>query len=360
MFGEPGKASVVVGGQFGSEGKGLYAAWLAEKIASEGGTICTTNAGAQAGHTTRYLDGKKFVCFHLPTIGVIKKNSLCYINAGSIIDVDQLFAEIEACEVDPTRIFIHPRAAVITNENRETERAHGSSTEKTASTQKGVGAAISDKIMRRAKLAKDDERLGRFIKMMDLNQMLHEGYTVTVEVPQGHDLSINHGLSYPSCTSRDCWVGSGLSDAGIHPRFLGQVAMVVRTFPIRVGGIINEMGEVLGESGPFYADSKELQWDAFPGVEPERTTVTKRVRRIATWSRQQYRRALRLNRPDEILLNFVNYLPSDVEFWNLFESIRDDERAAGVNPMHAFGVGPCTEEIITDVKRTASWLTSNR
>ena len=336
----------------------MCAAWLAERVGEI--NVATTNAGAQAGHTTQYLDGRKFICFHLPTIGVVQEDAICYINAGSIIDVDQLEAELIACKVERKRVFIHPRAAVITQANRDAEKSGGSSTEKLASTQKGVGAAIADKVMRRAILAKDEPRLAEFIKMLDLNQMLDRGMRVTVEVPQGHDLSINHGLAYPSCTSRDCWVGSGLSDAGVHPSFLDSTAMVVRTFPIRVGGIYNELGEQLGESGPFYPDSEELKWGDFPGVEPERTTVTKRVRRISTWSQQQYRRALRLNRPDFVMLNFVNYLPDEDAFWSRFRTMVEDEKTAGVDPIHVFGVGPCTEEVINDVGRTASWLKTRK
>src|SRR5690349_21312375 len=154
QWGVHGKASVLIGGQFGSEGKGLAAAYLAAKHLQDIDVdVATTNAGAQAGHTTRFADGRKFVCFHLPTTGVIRKNAASYINAGSIIDPVSLRAEIEACGV--RNLVIHPRAAVITDENRATERGNGSSTERTASTQKGVGAAIADKIMRRAKLAGD-------------------------------------------------------------------------------------------------------------------------------------------------------------------------------------------------------------
>lgn len=369
MWTARGRASVLVGGQFGSEGKGLAAAWLAQKC--ERVDVATTNAGAQAGHTTRYLDGDGFVCYHLPTVGVVQKNALCYINAGSIIDPDALFKEMEACGVEKSRVRIHPRAAVITEANRTEERAVTASTTKLASTQKGVGAAISSKVMRRAVLAEQDERLAPLVGLIDLNDALNKGAVVTVEVPQGHDLSINHGLSYPYCTSRDCWVGSGLSDAGIHPHFLGEVAMVVRTFPIRVGAVYNELGHKLGESGPFYSDSQELDWPVhFPRVEPERTTVTKRVRRIASWSSAQYLRSVMLNRPDFVFLNFVNYFrefqgfgPGDTTyippvemFWQLFNLMRTVERSCDVHPRHAFGVGPCVEEVIYDAARTAQWL----
>jgi hypothetical protein len=76
--------------------------------------------------------------------------------------------------------------------------------------------------------------------------------------------------------------------------------MVVRTYPIRVGG----------NSGPGYGDQYEIEW-ADIGVEPEITTVTKKERRVFTWSDAQYRQALVANQPDIVFLNFCNYLSPD-------------------------------------------------
>lgn len=360
----PGKAAVLVGGQFGSEGKGLAASWLAMNSNYEEFDYATTNAGAQAGHTTRFRDGSGFVCFHMPTTGVIHsvRDCISYINAGSIIEPASLAKELEDCNVDPRSIVIHPRAAVITDANRSAERDPSSSTAKLASTQKGVGHAIADKIMRRSKLAGECDELSSYnIASIDLNKSLQRGVSVVVEVPQGFDLSLNHGLAYPYTTSRDCWVGSGLSDAGIHPSFLGKVAMVVRAFPIRVGDLYNELGEKIGESGPFYGDSQELDWARdFPGVEPERTTVTKRVRRIATWSNDQYERSLFLNRPDILFLNFLNYLPSSQAFLWLIKRMQESEIRVGVFPSRVYSFGPCPEDVVTSFDAAMAWYENRR
>jgi adenylosuccinate synthase len=313
----PGRASVVVGGQFGSEAKGLVAAYLALSSTYKGKLICTTNAGAQAGHTTILDDGRKFVCYHLPTIGVLRTDSIIYLNAGSIVDPDLLAREIiDISAVTGEHVFnlagrivVHPRAAIITTEAKEIE-AMGAVAH-LGSTQKGVGAALTNKIMRRPySVAKGQlDHLEVSTGEIDLMQKMDENYAVTVEIPQGTGLSINAAPFWPKCTSRDCWLMSGLNDAAIHSDYLGEVAMVVRTFPIRVGHIYS--GEdVVGHSGEFYPDSVELDWEIdFPGVEPERTTVTKRVRRIASWSWQQYKDALRLNRPTMLFLTFTNYAP---------------------------------------------------
>jgi len=293
-FINPGQASVIVGGQFGSEAKGLAAAIVAEHadLAFTGGKlICTTNAGAQAGHTTVLEDGRKFVCYHLPTIGVLRRDSQIYINAGSIIDPKLLVLEIrDVCAITGEavshmmgRIIIHPAAAVISSHHKDIE---ATITTHLGSTRKGVGAALCDKIMRKqGGTIGDHPDIKEYFKIMPLPLMEHmdEGYAVTVEIPQGTGLSINSNQYFwPRCTSRDCWVGQGLTDAGINPYYLANVLMVVRTMPIRVGHIYDDNGKMIGNSGPFYSDSKELDWARdLPGVEPEITTVTKRQRRIA-------------------------------------------------------------------------------
>lgn len=316
-FVQPGLASVVVGGQFGSEAKGLVAACLAINSYHKP-DICTTNAGAQAGHTTVLANGTKFVCYHLPTIGVLTPSATIYINAGSIIDPDLLDREVEQVALATgedvnrlwSRICIHPNACIITSEAKQME-AQGA-TRHLGSTMKGVGAALANKIMRRhGSTASTYNSQGRWrnVQSIELNSLMCDGAAVTVEIPQGTDLSINASSFYPKCTSRDCWVGQGLTDAGIHPRRLGKIAMVVRTFPIRVGHVFDpHTGEKTGDSGPFYGDSVELDWEKdFPGIEPERTTVTQRVRRIATWSREQWLHAYTLNDPDYTFLTFTNY-----------------------------------------------------
>lgn len=351
----PGKASVVVGGQFGSEAKGLVAAYLALNDTNPHiRIIATTNAGAQAGHTTILPDGRKFVCYHLPTIGVLIETSTIYLNAGSIIDLDCLMNEVAAVssvtgegEISLwDRIIIHPNATLIQPRHKAAE-ADGP-TRAIGSTQKGVGAALVSKIRREpdATIAHAAYKLPCLVDRMDLNRVLEKGnICVSVEIPQGTGLSINASPFFPHTTSRDCWVGQGLTDAGIHPKFLGNVAMVCRTFPIRVGNILQD-GQQVGHSGQFYHDSDELEWDDFPGVEPERTTVTKRIRRIATWSRDQYREALRLNRPDFVFLTFTNYLTAfGYGLADQIADMQDDQHAEGVNPTIVYSWGPRADQV---------------
>lgn len=343
-----GKVSVLMGGQFGSEAKGLVAAYIATELNKTGDSIIsTTNAGAQAGHTTILENGAKFVCYHLPTLGVLVPNALIYLNGGSIIDIELLHDEIAAVTraLGVTersiwdRLIIHPGAAVITSEAKEIE-AFGA-TRHLGSTQKGVGAALAQKIMRRPDAVAESHRDRLPCRMMRLDV---QGRTTMIEIPQGTSLSINSSGFYPKTTSRECWLGQGLVDAGVHPMFLAQSNMVVRTFPIRVGNIPASADAPEGHSGPFYSDGPEISWEDLPGVEPEKTTVTKRVRRIARWSADQYEQSLRFNRPENVFLTFTNYCTRD-ELKEIVLSMRARESYLGLRVRHFFSWGPRVDQV---------------
>ncbi len=342
-----GLASVIIDGQFGSTGKGLIAGVLATGEDNDC-HIATTNASANAGHTT-ILGGRKFVTFHLPTFAVIQPTCKAYLNAGAIINPALLEEEIDKVGFDRQRLVIHPRAAVITPEMVASEYANDSAATKLASTRKGVGTALSEKIMRRAKLAGDTPELAPYIGKIDLNKCLAFGDRVVVEIPQGFSLGINSGLAYPHCTSRDVTVAQGLADAGIHPMFLGHTMMSLRTYPIRVGNVI-ENGQQIGWSGPCYPDQQEVTFGQL-GVEPELTTVTKRVRRIFTFSVEQYREACSMNQPDVVFLNFCNYLKNAEELSDLVDRMVEKTRR---RPTH-FGFGPSVEDVTEDETEAYYW-----
>lgn len=345
-FVRPGLASVVIDLQFGSTGKGLIAGYLA---LADGNTcnIATTNASANAGHTT-IVGGRKFVTFHLPTFAVMQPGCRAYLNAGAIINVPLLFQEMKDVGFDPANLVIHPRAAVITPEMVASEYATDSAATKLASTRKGVGTALAEKIMRRAKLAADTPELQPFVSKIDLNKCLAFGDRVVVEIPQGFSLGINSGLAYPHCTSRDVTVAQGLADAGIHPSFLGHVMGTARTYPIRVGNVV-ENGQQIGWSGPCYPDQQETSFEVL-GVTPELTTVTKRVRRIFTFSDLQHAEACRMNMPDAVMANFANYLGSAEDL----SKLNDRMKAAGGMPTH-WGFGPSVEDITESEEEAYFW-----
>ena len=331
----PGKINMVIDGQFGSTGKGLLASAIANCNHVD---IAIGRLSPNAGHTF-YIDNKKYVTKMLPVAGIMQRRSTIYLSAGSVIDVDILLKELKEFDIDEDRVIIHPRAAIVTAEDKELE-SKKDGVKKIASTQSGSGSARASKIMRKNPLAAKDKRLEHMISHdYILKDILENDLCCLVETGQGFDLGLNFGLDYPHCTSIDVIPSSILADIGMHPTDLGNTAMCVRTYPIRVGNIV-ENNEVIGYSGDVYPDSKELTWEELNQI-PELTTVTKRIRRIFTFSIIQYKRALFYIRPDLVFLNFINYckLP-DVAYEDWFKKM------VNVRKPEFVGKGPNIEDVI--------------
>lgn len=292
-----GKVNILIDGQFGSTGKGLFAEYVSNTCKNIG--IAITNAGPNAGHTFLFKGTKK-VAKQLPITGILNKDSIIYISQGAIIHLPTFFKELVLFDVASDRVFIHPQAAVIKDEDIVVEKDINSSFTGISSTQSGTGSALSRKIRREDGVASFYSELDMFIKPLNLELLLESGKTALIEVPQGLGLSLNSRF-YPYCTSRDITIANSLNDCGIHPFYLGKVLACIRTFPIRVGNLPGSY------SGDFYFDSRETTWEAI-GVPREYTTNTKRIRRVATFSYEQYKDMLMKFRPDYVFLNFCNYL----------------------------------------------------
>lgn len=319
-FREPG-AYVLVDGQFGSTGKGLLAAYIALQAGKRINKV-TTNAGPNSGHTAYYrgtdtpqptedpyreIDTyEKIITQQLPVASVFL-DKLGYtfdtiINAGAMIDPSIMLDELAKwCNNPGSRVLIHPSASLITEVAVNSDKA---TTRKVAGTGKGVGPAMVQKIMRtygRSILA--SHMFAPFLppEYKSWDDLWDWGKDrVFVETAQGFSLGINSARFYPYVTSRECTVGQALADARIPPQMLKKTVATFRTYPIRVGN-------TEGSSGEWYPDQEETTWEAL-GLPSELTTVTKRVRRVASWSRVQFRESVATNRPDVLFLNFVNYL----------------------------------------------------
>jgi len=355
QFCQRGKADVIVGGQWGSEGKGAAAAYLARRLAEgfRSYDVYSTNAGAQAGHTSVHR-GRKRVVFHLPTAALIARDhdfpGLIHLNGGSIIDPDVLEQELKDNDLTTTDVQIHANAAVITQDCKDAEGLAHSVQTKIASTRKGVGEALARKVLRSGVIAKDHPFLRQFVRPIPWRMLSID--RVLVEVPQGIGLSVD-GQFYPHCTSRNCTLQQGLADAGIHPRQFGASMLVLRTTPIRVGNIVESLSidtpfgavrskpTVLGTSGGYYADQRELSWNEL-GVPPEITTVTKRVRRVFSFSGRQAREAIMLTRPDVVHLTFCDY---PVNVAEITISIINTAEHFRLEPKVLFQYGPTTDDV---------------
>lgn len=128
-----------------------------------------------------------------------------------------------------------------------------------------------------------------------------------------------NGIVGHNCTSRGTTAIQNMADMGISPRDLGDIYLVIRPYPIRVGSLVID-GKQVGYSGDAYPNQKEITWEqvakesGMPTEEAEKlktkelTTVTKRLRRVFEFSERQLREAALVNGATKIALNFANYL----------------------------------------------------
>jgi len=338
-----GKLNIIMDGQFGSTGKGVISGHIA-KHSARPLDWAITNAAPNAGHTVDFNDGRgRMVAFHMPVSALWNDNTMIYLCAGSIINPRIMAEEMEKFKIDPARVIIHPHAAILEQEDIDAEADMSSSVTKIASTQKGVGHALSRKIMRRGNVAGNKFNLfphGVRTAAIDFAKIFRDNgrELVLLEIPQGFSLGVNSGF-YPYTTCREISVSQALSDMGMHPHYLGSTMLSLRTYPIRVGNIVDAEGKELGVSGPFFQDSEELTWEQL-GQIPEKTTVTKRIRRVATFSMEQYKLAIDVNRPTHVFLNFCNYFKEPDALRKLLAGMYSYQFVT-----HA-GIGPTTEDVI--------------
>lgn len=325
----------IVDGQFGSTGKGALAAYLADKNCRIGPHFAGSiySGGPNSGHTC-YFGDKKIVLKQLPTFSVYASHLGAivpiYLSAGAVIDRDILKAEAEQYPQIP--IYVHPNAAIVTDEDKRAEET--GSIAQVAGTRSGTGEALVRKI-RRESSAIARNSMGKLAKNISIqyHRLKPEEQPYFMEVAQGFSLGINSQF-YPKVTSRECTVMQGLADARIAPRHLVRTYMAMRTYPIRVGDVDGH------SSGGWYDDQYEVTWDDL-GVEPELTTVTKRVRRIATFSQTQFYEAFYANHPDVVFISHFDYLDDHEK-----ETLLDNMQGCGLEFDLIVSSGPKVEDVL--------------
>jgi adenylosuccinate synthase len=294
--------SVVVGGQFGSEGKGKVALAFARRDAA---AAVVRVGGPNSGHTGIASNGAPEVLRQLPT-GALLDDALCVLAPGSYIDVPVLLDEIERVGLTPDRLLVDTHAMLVTSDDRNAEET-SDIRDRIGSTGSGTGAAVSRRIARRPEaklyLADQSRYLRPFLANTTevLRSLLDTDARVVVEGTQGFGLSVLHSPYYPFATSRDTTAAGAVSEAGLSPRDVDLVVLVLRAFPIRVAG----------NSGPL---PHEIDWSTIreeghhDGELAEYTSVTGKLRRVARFDSEIVLRAIAANRPDEIALNHLDYI----------------------------------------------------
>ncbi|MCP2041530.1 adenylosuccinate synthase [Neisseria sp. HSC-16F19] len=319
---------VVIGAQWGDEGKGKIVDWLAEETSG----VVRFQGGHNAGHTL-VVGGKKTVLRLIPS-GILHPKLNCYIGSGVVVSPDALLGEIDELnaagvpdvegrlKIAPTATLILPYHIAL-DQAREASRGAG----KIGTTGRGIGPAYEDKVARRAirvgDLARLDEieatlkanidlynvqlqhlhqaepvRLedvmaqlervkGRILPMVaDVSRLLHDtcqrGERLLFEGAQGTLLDIDYG-TYPFVTSSNCLAGAASAGAGVAPQQLGYVLGIVKAYTTRVG------------SGPF---PTELFDDIGAGLAQrgnEFGSVTGRARRCGWFDAAALKRSIQIN-----------------------------------------------------------------
>lgn len=298
--------SVVVGGQFGSEGKGK----VAHRIAcQEHASIVGRVGGANSGHTAVDDKGDTWALRQLP-VSVLAPGAKAVLPAGAVIDPEIFFREVQALGLGPGKVIVSRYATVIANEDKEAERAEGL-VDRIGSTGSGTGAALVRRMSRRSDapvLASEHPALKEYLGDTGsvMRDALNGDRLIVIEGSQGFGLSLLHGGYYPNATSRDTTAATFIGEAGlISPRDVSDVTLVLRAHPIRVAG----------KSGPLKGETSWTEIAKAAGLPAdycELTTATRKVRRVGTFDPDLVRRAIDVNNPTRIVINHFDYVDCGV------------------------------------------------
>ncbi len=294
-----GKKVIIIGTQWGDEGKGKVVDLLTDRVAA----VVRFQGGHNAGHTL-VIDGKKTILRLIPS-GILRDGVQCLIGNGVVVSPPALFEEIEALEANGVpareRLRISPACPLILPSHVALDKARELSKGSGAigTTGRGIGPAYEDKVARRALRVADLFHRERFaaklgevldfhnfllkkyykVDTVDFERTLEEylgfvpqlepmvadvtatlrdlhdaGENIMFEGAQGALLDVDHG-TYPFVTSSNTTAGGASTGTGIGPRYFDYVLGIVKAYCTRVGGgpfpteLFDEMGEHLARKG---------------------------------------------------------------------------------------------------------------
>ena len=325
--------TVVVGAQWGDEGKGK----LIDVFAAHTDIIVRFQGGSNAGHTL-VVEGKKTV-LHLVPSGILHPDKTCVITSSVVIDIFGLLSELKKLKeaginLRPNQLLISDRATVLLpyhknlDQARELSLASDQSKEKIGTTGKGIGPAYEDRAARTALIMSDlfdtntlfsklehgikeknfllknlyhqpevnvTELHQQILLVIDqlkpfrysdtslyLEQKRKEGKKILFEGAQGSLLDINHG-NYPYVTSSSTLAGSASASAGVGPQHLTRIIGVFKAYCTRVG------------SGPFPTELNNEIGARLQAEGHEFGSTTGRIRRCGWLDLVALKYAIRLN-----------------------------------------------------------------
>ena len=322
------KCDVVVGIQWGDEGKGKIVDNLAQKY----DIVTRYQGGHNAGHTI-VVNGKK-IALHLVPSGILYDKTLNLIGNGVVLNARAFLDEVAQFGEAKKRVFISPKAHLILPIHELIDKAKESD-EKTAigTTCKGIGPAYTDKVGRvgfrvgdLCDIARFIERLkARFDLLKDLNlpnfseveseirayakelqpfikdtdslmwEAIESGKKILLEGAQGSMLDIDHG-TYPFVTSSTTLSAGACSGSGIAPRDLGEIIGIAKAYCTRVG------------KGPFPSEDLGDDGAKLQQKGAEFGVTTGRVRRCGWFDAVAARYAIRLNGVSKVAIMKLDVL----------------------------------------------------
>lgn len=311
---------IIVGGQYGSEGKGNVCAAIAHRYSG-----LVRVGGPNAGHMVK---DPPYKYVQLPSGTQSNPDAKIFVAAGSTISLPQLLMEVHDCKLDSTRLSIDPQAMVIDDQDLRLEEALAS----IASTKQGVGSALARKILNRGKepifgppvaLARDVKQLATYVRDVraEIDHMVSGGSPVLVEGTQGTALSIHHGI-WPHVTSRETSAAGCIADAGLAPKMVRNVIGVYRTYPIRVGGKSGWMGREID----FERIAERSRIPLEELIRTEKGTISGTQRRIAEFDWALFRRSVTLNGVTDIALTFADYLGVENRAATSYDGLTENTR----------------------------------
>jgi adenylosuccinate synthase len=317
---------VVVGAQWGDEGKGK----IVDVLAGEVGIIARYQGGANAGHTV-HVEGEEFILHQIPS-GILHPSTRCLLGNGVVFDVAQFFEELDALRARgieaESQVGISGRAHMLLDHHKRldqvSERARGEG--RIGTTGKGIGPAYEDKIARVGVRVGDlanadrartliiaaaeranarilaaggdeveperlaDDVLGRRERLLplladtggEITRGLRAGERVLLEGAQGALLDVDHG-TYPFVTSSSTTAGGAATGVGIGPTVIDNVLGVVKAYTTRVG------------SGPLPTEIEAPLGDHLRELGGEYGATTGRARRCGWFDAVVVRHAAQVN-----------------------------------------------------------------
>ena len=324
MFDAGTTCLVVVGAQWGDEGKGK----LVDVLAERADVVVRYQGGANAGHTV-VIGDSQFILRQIPS-GILHPGVVCVVGNGVVLEPETFFAELDQLaqrQVDTTgRIFVSDRAHLVLPYHKLLDAASEKS-QKLGTTGRGIGPAYEDKYGRRgirvtdlrrlecarALLTERVERANRLLELMgsperasfeehaallerlaprlvplaaDTGLLVHravrEGRRVLLEGAQGSLLDVDHG-TYPYVTSSNTTAGGAAVGAGIGPTLIHGVLGVVKAYTTRVG------------NGPLPTEAPSPFGEQLRQLGGEFGAVTGRPRRCGWFDATVVRYAARVN-----------------------------------------------------------------